>query len=351
MRPTLPLAIALVVGVVAYWLWPEPPASDLPRARPEVPGPQGPSAPQRVPEVPSLTTPAPNDEAEATGTVPTGRTTYRRTFTVRVEDQAHRPIAGASITRPPGYLGGAGLFLAEDIQRSPDAPAPPRTPPPVQTLCSSDGDGRCAFTVNEDCLACAVDVRVTNAGFGRSDVAFTTPEPIVTLTPERRLTVHLQAPGSSLLSPLILQLIPDGESGHVDAVLDSPGIKTFDQLRAVPITVKLVDQLRAIASTEAPVGVEDVTLTVEPRRLDVQVELGHPVTSNDLCRVIDLRCGKQHRLLREVTRLGASALQARFEYAPEGPCRIALSLDCSRSINTAGTAIEVTPPTAIVLRP
>jgi hypothetical protein len=319
-RQLLALAIAMASALAVFLLWPDAPAPEPgAHARPATKASEPrPALPQRA---------EPSEETEEddalTGTIPTGDRSFRRSFSVRVQDEAGAPIAGATIS-------------TFEPQASP--------------LCHSDGNGRCDFTTTADCRTCDLLFAAAAPGFGDAEVWLEGMGELVELPAARTVTATVVAPSDALLSALTLRVTVDAPSLLRSVEVDHAGTYPLTALPRMPVVVALMDHRRPLEKVTLPVDVDTVSFTLTPRRLDVQIETDDVQGTED-CRVVDLRCPGTSRLLQSVDVIGGHVLHARFEYAPEGPCTVALSDTCDRGMTTdaRATATGVSPPTAIVL--
>jgi hypothetical protein len=339
-RQLVALAIGLVIALAVFLLWPEPknaePQPIATRSTPTAPTTAPIAIPDAVPPVvdagpPALPRPQVRggafggEDDDQTGTVPNGRKEFSRTFHARMENQAQQPVSHATLS----------VWKSEHERL---------------TLCTSDGNGHCDFTTTADCETCVLTFQAGAPGFGRAMVAFGGPDPVVTLLPARTVTVVVTAPSDALVAPLWLRLTSEDPPLWTTVAVDHAGTYVVDALPRAPIEVALMDDKRPLKLAVLPVEVDTTTFALTPRRLDVQVEVAATLDGHS-CASIDLRCPGTTRLLQHVDVIGAHVLHARFEYAPAGPCTVALSASCDEGITTDpdATLSGVMPPTAVVI--
>ncbi len=319
------LAISLGVALAVLLLWPAADPPPAPQANHEAPAAPVPMLAQPQPATPSPAPPSPPaidepDDDNQTGTVPNGQHSFTRAFSATIHDEAGRPLSGASIT-------------------SGDLP-----------VCRSDGSGRCAFSLVATCQTCKLNFEAGAPGFADTQIRLEGEGELVVLSAGRTITATVVAPSDALLSALSLRVTVDAPPLETSVPVDHAGTYPLEALPRAPVLVALMDRDRPLKKVTVPVERDTVTFELTPRRLDVQIETDDVQGTED-CRVVDLRCEGTNRLLQRVDLIGGRVLHARFEYAPEGPCTVALSDTCDRGMSTdpRATVTGVMPPTAIVL--
>lgn len=321
MRRWWRVAVSAAVGLLVWWLLGSEdvqPVSLTPvvaTSTPSVvPVPSRPTIQPAAPPKPKLPIieDAATDEPQP---FPMERGLYVRDFTLRVVDEAGVAVQGARIK----------TVLPPEASRVDD--------------CVTNVEGRCAFRVLSPFLAQDMPFLVEAPSFASQSVKRNEAGQPIVLHRGRSIQVTVQSTGP-LNTPLLMwfvgpewrSLLPVTEPGSFEVSGAPMGEFRVSVYQSPDLLIPLAK--RTVRADDA-----SAIFSVEPRRVEAQVELGREPTEQDE-GVAKLKCGSFPEQLGALRANGTSVVVV-FGYAPPGPC----------TIEAAGqVSAPFSPPAMVVLR-
>lgn len=241
---------------------------------------------------------------------------YVRHFTLRVVDEAGAAVQGARIK----------TLLPAEAPRVDD--------------CVTSFGGQCSIRVLSPFLAQDVSFFIEAATFANQRVSRNeADERAIVLHRGRTLQVTVLSSGP-LVTPLLMWFF--SAEGQWSQSVPAPGNFEVSGVPVGELRVTLYESaefMNALATRAVDADDASAVFSVEPRRVEAQLELGHEPADDDL-GLMTLRCGSfpEQRGPMRPNRFGVVAV---FGYAPPGPC----------TIEAAGRVSAPFSPPALVVLP